>query len=78
MSVLPSFLLTVFMPVLKKAKSVITADSSCVSRSLAISQNFAQPIISPFRAERGKKKTIKATFHRNTIAATVSSCQCFP
>lgn len=55
MSVLPSFLLTVFMPVLKKAKSVITADSSCVSRSLAISQNFAQPIISPFRAERGKK-----------------------
>lgn len=77
MPVLPSFLLTVFMPVLKKVKSVITADSSCVSRSLAISQNFAQPIISPFRAERGKK-TIKATFHRNTIAATVTSCQCFP
>lgn len=76
MPVLPSFLLTVFMPVLKKVTSVITADSSCVSRSLAISQNFAQPIISPFRAERGKK--IKATFHRNTIAATVSSCQCFP
>lgn len=54
MSVLPSFLLSAFMPVLKNDKSAITADNSFVSRSLAVSQNFAQPIIFPLRAGIGK------------------------